>query len=320
MKLAMNKETLRDVMKMMTNFSDAGTNEIIMDAMKGGIILTAVDSAHVAMLAVAIGKKRIPRYKVKEPTRILIDYNAADEIYGFCKVCIDGDKDRQKTVTRKNRLAKAKAKKKNENLKEGEKKHQAVLMKSPEIHDITIEFDLKHNQINMHLGQLERSTRLPNQENIPQHNNIDTCTKMYNQLEKIGTLEKEEFEELLNYMRASYSFDSAGYGGAARVVKIIKDDKRFEMETEIETGDEVIIDLNRALKKKTKENMKVMVDSQNLYMAMNRVSKLVDGITLYGNTDMPLLICGTGESPEDAGKFKEGIDFWYLLAPRIEND
>ena len=321
MKLTMDKELLRDVMKAMKGFSDSKIKTVSLDAMRGGIILTAMDADYESMMAIAVSKMAMAEYVLKDSKRIVLDKSAVKEIIEFCQVCIKGDEDRLKAVSRRNRLLRANAKKTNENLKKGEKKIEPVLIESPDIHDMTLEFD--NYELKIHVGQLKRSTRLMVIEDGAGDAPADplkTAAKVHKDMTVIGELNEEQLEELLNYMRAAYSFESSSQKYGDRPIRIAKDDKRFEIEAEIEKGDSIILDLNKVLMKIPKESLKLMFNSTKLYKALNRVSKITDRAVLVGKSDHPLLVSGTGKDPEDASKFKEDIDYWYLLAPKIEAD
>jgi hypothetical protein len=318
MNIIMDKELLRNVMKSIIGFSDSDISMILVDMAPGGMILTAVDAQHVSLMVVAIGKKAMAGITVEKTCQIVFTDDNVRDIAEFCEVCIKGDKDRTKTVTNKNRLLKAAADKKNEDREEGEKKVQAVLIEKPDVHDITIEFHPEARKIDMHMDQLKRSTDIGWQENVENtlSGSSKTLSNVYNTVNKIGELDGNNLEEVLSYIRAGQSFE----GDPQRTVEIVKDEERFEMEVEIETNDHVIIDLNKALKKKIQGGLKLTLQVQNLYMGLRQASRLTDKVFIYGATDHPMIISSTNEKPENANNFVKPVTVWYLLAPRIGDE
>ena len=312
MKIEMDKHLLRNVMKAIGSFSEHSVEAARADFMRGGIVLCAVDEKAVSMMLIGISKKMMKTYSIKDTESILITKGTIKEIRDFCKIGIDNDEDRKKITMRKNRRIKQKAK---------ENDTQAVLIEPPEIDDnIVLNFD--EGKINMMLGPLKRTASLEIHDLITIQNMAgiaDTLAKMHNSLEKIGNMNEKQFKELLSYMNASYSFESKEHH-ETRTIRITKDKERFEIESEIEKGDEVIMDLNGAITKKTEEDLSIMLLSKTWYRGLNNVSKLNPNIILMGKTDHPIIVSTTGNSPADIGKFKNKVDFWFALAPRIEYD
>lgn len=312
MKIEIDKQLLRNVTKACIGFSEHDIGEVCIEFMRGGLLITAADKKSISIIAITISKKLMKAYEIEDTNRLIIADYTAKEITDFCMMSIKNDEDRNKRVVRKNRYLKKQAK---------ENDTQATLIDAPELEDnITLNFDT--NKLNMNVGPLEKSIttftdQLPTGDITGRMNSL---TRMYDNLDKIGEMNEEQFTELLNYMRATYSFENKERRDNDRVIKIIKNEERFEIESEIETGDDVIMNLGKILTKKTEESLNILLMSKTLYKGLNCISKLSTSIVLTGKTDNPVIVSATGESPEDAGKFKEPINFWYVIAPRIESE
>ncbi len=142
-----------------------------------------------------------------------------------------------------------------------------------------------------------------------------TTTKIYKNSKTIGTL---KLEELQMFMRASATWT----GDADRHLTITKNKKRFEIVTAIkEKQDEVILNLDKIMKKKFKDDkLNIILICKNINIVIKQMDRLTDEITLRGNTDYPIIIMNHDQNPEKFKDFKHELNFWYMIAPRIESD
>jgi len=47
---------------------------------------------------------------------------------------------------------------------------------------------------------------------------------------------------------------------------------------------------------------------------------LTEELVLRGNTDYPMMIMAKNADPKDRLDFKEDINWWFMIAPRIESE
>lgn len=319
MKIEMDKHLTGNVMKAMIGFTEHNISEVCMEFLRGGILITAADKGYVSVMAITISKKQMKAYEIKDTTRLILADYTVKKIKDFCMISTKNDEDRGKRIAQKNRDLKKQAEKKNEDNPD-DKPIEPKLIDTPKNEDnITLSFET--DQLHMNIGPLKKTVTIV-MDQLPEGDitgRMESLAKMYNNMTKIGELNEKQFQELLNYMKATYSFESDDKM-RDRVIKIIKNEEKFEVESEIEIGDDITMNLGKIITKKTKDDLKIWLLSKTLYKGLNCISKLSTSIVLTGKTDNPAIVSADGSSPEDAGKFKEPINFWYVIAPRIESD
>lgn len=143
----------------------------------------------------------------------------------------------------------------------------------------------------------------------------ETIKNIYDGSKVIGDC---KLEDLQLFIQASATWK----GDAERVTRFTKNKKTFEVSTDLEEKiDCVTLDLNETLSKKTKEDaLNILVMSQSLNNAVKQMKPLTENITLRGKTDYPLLIMAIDRDPDESLEFKDDLNWWYLLAPRIESE
>jgi len=179
--------------------------------------------------------------------------------------------------------------------------------------ELTIRITENMDKFLLKYGNVNRNMDIPRNEITKAKG--DSLTNVYNNSKVIG---KIKMEEMRLFLRASATWD----GDSERISTVEKKGKSFEMSTQIEEKlDEVVLDLNKAMDNKFKDKtLKILLLSKNLNTALKQMTPLTSSIVMRGNTDFPMMIMAKDRDPEDRLDFKEEINWWFMLAPRIESD
>ena len=122
----------------------------------------------------------------------------------------------------------------------------------------------------------------------------------------IGTL---ELPEIMKFMHAA----AHNHGDGGRPVTITIQKGKATIETEIETGDTLAMDLTGISDFKKGTNYRAMFPADDLNELLRGIHKLAGDINLAGTTDAPLIITANAADITKPGA-------WAMLAPRIETE
>lgn len=199
----------------------------------------------------------------------------------------------------------------------------AMVLETQDIDDIctfaglgkatTVAFTMDKEDILLVKGNLKRTIRW-HPEKGDMRDGWASTIKFSKNLKKLGELPKIELESAVKYMTAAASF----VGQSSKIIDIKSDGKEFILDTEIEGNDNLIMDLTKAMKKKLKDPVDMKFVADDISIMFSRAIKLNEKMILHGGSNQPIILTGHGTKPEDWSKFKHDLEYWFVLAPRVE--
>ena len=269
-KIIAEASTLKNVLNMGGKSSRDQSEGALIELMKSGMIISAVNKTCTTMVMVAVSKRAFKEYKCGKVME---------------KTLIEGDLGKILDA-----------------LPAGDKK-------------VTIIIDPEDRKLKLNYDKIKRKIDIFHDTNAIEKakGSQRTLKNVFGSTTMLGKLEGDTLTEFMNYMKAA---SSMGYGEKHTAIERTK--KEFNADTELDDNDNLILNIEKIMENATDEEFWVLLQSDELAQGMAKISKLTDNIQVNGGQDYPFLLTCHGTDPNDAGKFKEDVEVWWLLAPRIE--
>lgn len=177
-------------------------------------------------------------------------------------------------------------------------------------------FKVTEKNVMMRIGNLKGRYEYKMEESFSCFQGMESVEKWSKEMEIMGTIEENDIGELRNYMMGASTW---GESSGNKITEFNKKGKQFTMSTEIEEGDDIYLNIGAMMKGASKEDWRCLYQADDINMMIKRGLKLSKTLTIISGTDKPIVLSASGRKPSAEPEFKESVDFWLMLAPRIED-
>ena len=183
--------------------------------------------------------------------------------------------------------------------------------------EVTLIIDPEDKTLQLSYAKIERKIDIDHDTGIIEkaQGSQKAMKNIFKKITKLGSLKKEQFEEFMTYMK-----NASAMGRGENYTAIEKNKDGFIADTELDDNDNLILNIEKILKEQTTKDMRVLLLSDELAQGMMRLNKMTNEVELLGSTDYPIMLAMHGTDPANAEEFKEDVEVWWLLAPRIESE
>jgi hypothetical protein len=141
---------------------------------------------------------------------------------------------------------------------------------------------------------------------------VKTINKFVPQLKNLGSLDSEPFGFIVSRF--------SGFKKKVRedYITLIQHKKGTSLFRPLDKIDNVECDMKDIIKTgRKKHDVEIHLPMEYFNSGIKHVTKLVERMTVLAENDMPIIFTAAGGLPKEAKDFKENLDFWYCIAPRI---